>query len=87
MELFRQYAVVKSAVIIRDSHTGVSKGFAFVEFHSTEHATYAVQCAKDIRLDSNTLKVAFAREKVMQQLVSQVSNAEAGYDTVWYDDG
>jgi RNA recognition motif-containing protein len=72
MELFRQFAVVKSAQIIRDSHTGVSKGFAFVEFHSIDHASYALQCSKDLKFDSNTVKVAFAREKVMQQMIAQV---------------
>lgn len=72
MELFRQYAVVKNATIIRDAHNGVSKGFAFVEFHSIDHASYALQCSKDLKFDNNMLKVAFAREKVMQQMISQV---------------
>lgn len=72
MELFRQFALVKSAVIIRDQMTRQSKGLAFVEFHSVEHASYAVQCSHDIKIGDTPLKVAYARETVMQQIIAQV---------------
>ena len=43
MELFRQFAVVKSVFIVRDWATGASRGLAFLEFHSVEHASFAMQ--------------------------------------------
>jgi RNA recognition motif-containing protein len=73
MALFRQFAVVKNAHIIRDHATRMSKGLAFVEFQSVDHATYALQCSNDLKMDNHLLKVAFAKENVMQQLITQVS--------------
>lgn len=43
MELFRQFAVVKSVFIVRDWSTGASRGLAFLEFHTVEHAVFALQ--------------------------------------------
>src|SRR4051812_13592678 len=42
-ELFRQYAVVKSVVVMKDPGTNYSRGLAYVEFYSVEQAAYALQ--------------------------------------------
>jgi RNA recognition motif-containing protein len=61
VELFRQFAVVKSAVLLRDQMTGTSRGIAYVEFHSTEQATFALQRSQQTQLTAtdggNPLKV------------------------------
>lgn len=84
MELFRQFAAVKSIHVIRDlnpasrtaaMHTTGAKGFAYIEFYSTEHATYALSCynnsAAELRSESSlmNMKVSYARETVMHQVI------------------
>ncbi len=73
MELFRQFAVVKSVALLKDPGANYSKALAYVEFHTAEHAAHALLSAGDLRMDSNPLKVTFARENVMTQLLHQVS--------------
>lgn len=72
-ELFRQFATVKSVHIIRDPQNRTSRGFAYVEFHTIEHAAYALQCSADLKLNNMDLKIAYAKESVMQQLLIQVA--------------
>jgi RNA recognition motif-containing protein len=64
IELFRQFAVVKSAYLLRDAVTGISKGVAFVEFHTVDHAVHTLQQTSlgQIHLDSSPLKIMFAKE-------------------------
>lgn len=72
-ELFRQYAVVKNTMIIRDRLSGVSKGMALVEFHTVEYATYALSQAATLQIDKISLRVSYARESFVQaQTQSQV---------------
>jgi len=77
-EVFRQFAQVKSVVLIRDPATNFSRGLAYIEFHSIDHATYALQNTNNMLLgggdvsiagSSAALKVAFARESTMRQLI------------------
>ena len=42
-ELFAKYGSVSSATIIRDSYSGQSKGFGFVEMSSSEEAEKALE--------------------------------------------
>eukprot|EP00599_Poterioochromonas_sp_BG-1_P015631 CAMPEP_0173159692 /NCGR_PEP_ID=MMETSP1105-20130129/17294_1 /TAXON_ID=2985 /ORGANISM="Ochromonas sp., Strain BG-1" /LENGTH=671 /DNA_ID=CAMNT_0014078241 /DNA_START=620 /DNA_END=2635 /DNA_ORIENTATION=+ len=76
-ELFRQFATVKSVHIIRDPQNRTSRGFAYVEFHTIEHAAYALQCSADLKLNNMDLKIAYAKESVMQQLLIQAQNVQA----------
>ena len=64
IELFRQFAVVKSAYLLRDGVTGISKGVAYVEFHTVDHAVHTLQQTSlgQIHLDSSPLKILFAKE-------------------------
>lgn len=72
MELFRQFAYVKSCVIVRDQPgRPPSKGLAFVEFQTVEHAAYALQNSNELKIDFCPVKVAYAKESVMRQLISQ----------------
>jgi RNA recognition motif-containing protein len=72
MEMFRQYAVVVNVHLMRDWSTGMSRGIAFVEFQSVEHAAHTKSMTQQIRMGSTYLKVGFARpgyEKFFQQQV------------------
>ena len=75
IELFRQFAQVKSVKILRDQMTGMSKGMAYVEFFSTEHAMHTFQqtLSGQIYLDSSPLKILFAKESFRLALLSKVS--------------
>jgi RNA recognition motif-containing protein len=70
--LFRQYAVVKSAQVVRDPQNRASSGLAFVEFPSVDHAKHVLQCSVGLKLDNLPLKIAYARETTMYQLIQQV---------------
>ncbi len=72
MDVFRQFAVVKSLYLLRDPSVGHAKAMAFLEFHTVDHAAYVVQNAANIRIDAVPLKVSYARENVMSQLIQQV---------------
>ena len=81
-EVFRQYAQVKTVVLIRDPATNFSRGLAYIEFHSIDHAMYALQNTNNMLLgggdvsiasSSAALKVAFARESTMRQLIQKVN--------------
>ena len=76
-EIFRQLAVVKNVFLLRDPVKNMSRGVAFVEFHSVDHAQHALNTANSIGLqyDNNTLKVSFAHEGYMRQSMKQYEEA------------
>eukprot|EP00981_Chlorochromonas_danica_P013062 scaffold5744_cov179-Ochromonas_danica.AAC.9 len=69
-EVFRQFAVVKECTIVRDPTTLAPKGLAFVQFHSVDHAVYALQGAQTLQVEGNSLRVAYAKEHAMRQLLA-----------------
>jgi RNA recognition motif-containing protein len=78
MELFRQFAVVKSIFVVRDLNSGISRGVAFVEFHTIDHAAYVLQSseASKLQMDSSStpLKLCYAKQSFMANQISQVIN-------------
>lgn len=46
---------------------------AFVEFHSAEHAAFALQSSTELKIDSYAVKTYFAKEAIMQQMIQQVT--------------
>ena len=75
IELFRQFAVVKSVKILRDQITGISKGLAYVEFHTIEHAvhTFKQTSVGPVYLDSNPLKICYAKESFRIGILSSAA--------------
>lgn len=80
MELFRQYAVVLSVIIIRDTHPTAAAvprppPLTYVEFQSPEHAAYAMQSveAAQIQGASGPIKVLLAKESYMNTQIAAVS--------------
>lgn len=79
-EVFRQFALVKHVSLIRDPAAHYSKGLAFVEFFSPEHAQYALQCTNGLALNTRdmavsgdtVLQVTFAKESVMHAMLRKV---------------
>lgn len=57
---------------MRDPASKFMKAVAFIEFFTVEHATYALQNCRTIQIGRDSVRVAFAREAVMNQLLSQV---------------
>ncbi|KAJ7296444.1 hypothetical protein O6H91_22G061300 [Diphasiastrum complanatum] len=60
---FSKHAAIKDLRLVRDKFTHVSRGFAFVHFHSVEDATKALEASSGTTLEKNgqVLRVAFAK--------------------------
>ncbi|KAG6494235.1 hypothetical protein ZIOFF_049254 [Zingiber officinale] len=60
---FAKHAPVKDLRLVRDKFTHVSRGFAFVHFHSVEDATKALAATNGTTLEKNgqVLRVAYAK--------------------------
>ena len=55
--LFSSIGEVESCKLIRDKVTGQSLGYGFVNYHSTEDASKAIQTLNGLRLQNKTIKV------------------------------
>jgi RNA recognition motif-containing protein len=62
-EAFEQYGEVKSAVIIKDRDTGVSRGFGFVEMENDEEANKAIAGLHQTELKGRPLNVNESRPR------------------------
>ncbi|XP_042504623.1 SUPPRESSOR OF ABI3-5-like isoform X1 [Macadamia integrifolia] len=60
---FSKHAPIKDLRLVRDKFTHVSRGFAFVHFHSVEDATKALEATNGTTLEKNgqILRVAYAK--------------------------
>ncbi|KAF5480065.1 hypothetical protein F2P56_000835 [Juglans regia] len=60
---FSKHAPIKDLRLVRDKFTHVSRGFAFVHFHSVEDATKALEATNGMTLEKNgqILRVAYAK--------------------------
>jgi RNA-binding protein 5/10 len=60
---FSKHAPIKDLRVVRDKFTHVSRGFAFVHFHSVEDATKALDATNGLTLEKNgqILRVAYAK--------------------------
>ncbi|XP_062224001.1 SUPPRESSOR OF ABI3-5-like isoform X2 [Phragmites australis] len=60
---FAKHAPIKDIRLVRDKFTHVSRGFAFVHFHSVEDATKALEATNGITLEKNgqVLRIAYAK--------------------------
>ncbi|XP_066312469.1 SUPPRESSOR OF ABI3-5-like isoform X2 [Miscanthus floridulus] len=60
---FAKHAPIKDIRLVRDKFTHVSRGFAFVHFHSVEDAAKALEATNGITLEKNgqVLRVAYAK--------------------------
>ncbi|KAG8058197.1 hypothetical protein GUJ93_ZPchr0002g24885 [Zizania palustris] len=60
---FAKHAPIKDIRLVRDKFTHVSRGFAFIHFHSVEDATKALEATNGITLEKNgqVLRVAYAK--------------------------
>ena len=67
-ETFRQFAPVKNVFLVRDLASRMSRGIAFVEYHSTDYATHALNNSQHLQMDRTTLKVNYAKEAFIQSI-------------------
>lgn len=71
---FGDLGTCRSARIIRDKNTGLSRGFAFVEMASQEEAQKVEKICKGVELDGRKLIVTQA-QPIMRQNRSGVSKS------------
>lgn len=77
---------MKHVSLIRDPATHYSKGLAFVEFFTAEHAQHALLCTngmalntRDVAVSGDTaLHVTFAKESVMHAMLRKVRHLCGG---------
>jgi len=62
-ELFGQYGAITSVSIIKDSYTGKSKGFGFVEMEQNAEGEEAVKNLDDSSMSGRNIKVSQARPR------------------------
>lgn len=62
-ELFSQCGQINDAVVIKDSQTGRSKGFGFVEFSEPAEAQKAIDSLNGTDFEGRSLKVNEARQR------------------------
>ena len=62
-ELFGAYGTVESARVIMDKYTGQSRGFGFVEMHSSAEGQQAIQALNGTQLSGRTITVNEARPR------------------------
>ncbi|VAH66888.1 unnamed protein product [Triticum turgidum subsp. durum] len=76
---FAKHAPIKDIRLVRDKFTHVSRGFAFVHFHSVEDATKALEATNGIRHEKNgqVLRVAYAKSTLGPASVASQSNSLA----------
>ena len=72
LETFRQYALVSNVLVMRDWATGVSRGIAFVEFHTVEHAVHAKTQSSQLVIGKHQIKVGYARPGYQKFFQTQV---------------
>ncbi|EPS74452.1 hypothetical protein M569_00302, partial [Genlisea aurea] len=60
---FSKHAPLKDLRLVRDKFTHVSRGFAFIHFHSVENATKALEATNGTSLEKNgqVLRVSYAK--------------------------
>jgi RNA recognition motif-containing protein len=63
LEYFSQAGVVSSVDVILDKFTGKSRGFAFIEFSSSEEANKAVEMFHNKEFQGRALTVNIARPR------------------------
>lgn len=63
IEMFSEYGAVKSAKIIRDKQTKMSRGFGFVEIENKEAALKAIEDWDQGTIDDRIIKVNESKPK------------------------
>lgn len=60
---FEAFGKVQSCDIVKDSNSGLSKGFGFVEMPKPGDAKAAVKTLNDSKLGANKIRVKYAQDK------------------------
>lgn len=62
LDAFAAFGQVKEIRLVKDRETKISRGFAFIEFHSQSAAKAAVDAPSPIYVDDSSVRVTFARD-------------------------
>ena len=60
VEMFIEYGRVRSAKIIRDRHTNISRGYAFIEMEDEKAALTAIEDWDQGSIDDRIIRVSIA---------------------------
>ena len=63
LDLFKAYGKVESCVVVKDSATGKSKGFGFVEMPNPREAVKAIKGLNTLRVRGMGIRVKAAEDK------------------------
>ncbi|ENU85102.1 MAG TPA: RNA-binding protein [Acinetobacter parvus] len=63
LDLFKAYGAVESCVVVKDSATGKSKGFGFVEMPNPREAVKAIKGLNTLRVRGMGIRVKAAEDK------------------------
>jgi RNA recognition motif-containing protein len=66
-QLFARIAPIKLCKLITDRHTGHSYCYGFIEYHSKEEATKAIEKYNGYRIEHKKLKVSYAQPKASNE--------------------
>eukprot|EP01012_Entosiphon_sulcatum_P067908 TRINITY_DN97790_c0_g1_i1.p1 TRINITY_DN97790_c0_g1~~TRINITY_DN97790_c0_g1_i1.p1 ORF type:complete len:180 (-),score=14.76 TRINITY_DN97790_c0_g1_i1:6-545(-) len=75
------HGVVKSSKVIRDAHSGRSKGFAYVTFSTPEEAQHAVKMLNGLQLGNEGRRIRVHLAHVSE--VDRVRSGEQGKDGIF----
>lgn len=64
--LFSQYGTVNKVNVIRDSATGLGKGFGFVTMPNYQEAIWAIENCNGFKMGGRSLQVSFKTGKQQQ---------------------
>lgn len=71
--IFRQFAVVKSCVLVMDYSKQISRGIAYIEFHTVEYAAFCIDGVRKVGLkveEGREIKLNYANIVYMNKLLT-----------------
>ena len=67
-QTFGGFGVIREVRIVRDKHTRMSKGLAFVEFESPQSAADAVRRANNTPVDGQPLRLSYSKRTIQEAI-------------------
>jgi len=82
LNIFENYGKIINIHIPKDSSSGTSRGFAFVEYENPENASLAHQKLHKTKIDGRTISILFAEPKESPNLYSPYPVSPDRYNSI-----
>lgn len=82
-QLFENYGVPLSCDLVMDEHSGLSKGFGFVELASPEATNKAIKGLNGMVIEGKKIRVKWSNQEKKQASYVQDAPVEAPPEDVW----